>query len=418
VGQAKDIAEWNGSAWVFTDGVQGDFLYNATTALTYIFRSGNWVQTTGIPALNNGNTISSGLRIGTNNSRSLTFETNNVNRGRFDSVGRFYVYDTSLRKSNKYLQIDSITGRLVASEISGGAGSSTLALDKISDAVDTNTINNGNFKQEWKWNSLANNTGLKLSSSAPGTGTNHVQKLFESQLTGAMFNTATTSWAGYFDNQQTVGFGNGIYARGGRAGEFVGDVIVSGALSANGILISQIDGNKSSEIKSASLQDFFIKSQGSRLLNGVSGCGWALTINRKSATEYVMGIGGMDYGSSNYRAEFTTATFIERSSDKLLFSTNSGLAGGYSPFSPTYQMSIVGSTSNVGIGTTSPVTSAALDITSTTKGFLPPRMTATQASAISSPAKGLLLFVTDTDGTFTSVGWWGYNGATWEKLNN
>jgi hypothetical protein len=79
-------------------GVQGDFLYNATNALTYIFRSGNWVQTTGIPALNNGNTISSGLRIGTNNSRSLTFETNNVNRGRFDSVGRFYVYDTSLRK--------------------------------------------------------------------------------------------------------------------------------------------------------------------------------------------------------------------------------------------------------------------------------------------------------------------------------
>jgi hypothetical protein len=117
VGHAKDIAEWNGSDWVFTDGVQGDFLYNATNALTYIFRSGNWVQTTGIPALNNGNTISSGLRIGTNNSRSLTFETNNVNRGRFDSVGRFYVYDTSLRKSNKYLQIDSITGRLVASEV-------------------------------------------------------------------------------------------------------------------------------------------------------------------------------------------------------------------------------------------------------------------------------------------------------------
>ena len=124
-GHAKDIAEWNGSAWVFTDGLQGDFLYNATNALTYIFRSGNWVQTTGIPALNNGNTTSSGLRIGTNNARSLTFETNNVNRGRFDSIGRFYVYDTSLRKANKYLQIDSITGRLVASEISGGGGTVT-----------------------------------------------------------------------------------------------------------------------------------------------------------------------------------------------------------------------------------------------------------------------------------------------------
>lgn len=126
VGQAKDIAEWNGADWVFTDGVQGDFLYNATTALTYIFRSGNWVQTTGIPALHNGNNISSGLKIGTNNARSLTFETNNKSVSRFDSIGRFYVYDTALRKSNKFLQIDSSTGRLIASAISANSGSSAL----------------------------------------------------------------------------------------------------------------------------------------------------------------------------------------------------------------------------------------------------------------------------------------------------
>ena len=50
------------------------------------------------------------------------FETNNINRGRIDSFGGFYVYDTSLRKSNRYLQIDSITGRLIASEVSGSGG--------------------------------------------------------------------------------------------------------------------------------------------------------------------------------------------------------------------------------------------------------------------------------------------------------
>lgn len=63
-------------------------------------------------------------------------------------------------------------------------------------------------------------------------------------------------------------------------------------------------------------------------------------------------------------------------------------------------------------------TSAILDVVSTTKGFLPPRMTATQGSAIASPAEGLMIYVTDTNGTFTTKGWWGYNGATWEKLNN
>lgn len=76
------------------------------------------------------------------------------------------------------------------------------------------------------------------------------------------------------------------------------------------------------------------------------------------------------------------------------------------------------STGQVVIGTTTIDNSASLQITSTTKGFLPPRMTATQASAISSPAEGLLVYVTNTNGTFTSKGWWGYDGATWQKLNN
>lgn len=59
-----------------------------------------------------------------------------------------------------------------------------------------------------------------------------------------------------------------------------------------------------------------------------------------------------------------------------------------------------------------------LELSSTTKGFLPPRMTATQASAISSPSEGLMVYVTDTNGTFTAKGWWGYDGSTWQKLNN
>jgi hypothetical protein len=68
-----------------------------------------------------------------------------------------------------------------------------------------------------------------------------------------------------------------------------------------------------------------------------------------------------------------------------------------------------------GMGTTSPSASAALDITSTTKGVLLPRMTATQASAITG-VNGLVLYVTDTNGTFTSVGVWAYENGTWVKL--
>lgn len=47
---------------------------------------------------------------------------------------------------------------------------------------------------------------------------------------------------------------------------------------------------------------------------------------------------------------------------------------------------------NVGIGTTTPESSAKLDVNSTTAGFLPPRMTTAQRDAISSPVDGLMIY--------------------------
>lgn len=52
---------------------------------------------------------------------------------------------------------------------------------------------------------------------------------------------------------------------------------------------------------------------------------------------------------------------------------------------------------NIGLGTTTPNASAAFDISSTTRGFLPPRMTSAQRDAINSPANGLLIYNTTTD---------------------
>ena len=54
---------------------------------------------------------------------------------------------------------------------------------------------------------------------------------------------------------------------------------------------------------------------------------------------------------------------------------------------------------------------AALDITSTTRGLLIPRMTETQRDAISSPATGLMIY--QTDGT---VGFYYYNGSSWAEV--
>lgn len=63
----------------------------------------------------------------------------------------------------------------------------------------------------------------------------------------------------------------------------------------------------------------------------------------------------------------------------------------------------------VGIGTNTPNASAQLDISSTTKGFLTPRMTKTQRNTIAAPATGLLVFQTGPD----SSGFHYYTGSNW-----
>lgn len=64
--------------------------------------------------------------------------------------------------------------------------------------------------------------------------------------------------------------------------------------------------------------------------------------------------------------------------------------------------------SQVGIGTTSPDASAELEILSTDKGILVPRMTQAQRTAIGTPAEGLLVYQTDN-----TIGFWYYDGTIW-----
>jgi uncharacterized protein (TIGR02145 family) len=64
----------------------------------------------------------------------------------------------------------------------------------------------------------------------------------------------------------------------------------------------------------------------------------------------------------------------------------------------------------IGIGTNTPDASAALDITSTNKGVLLPRMTGTQRDLISTPVQGLMIFCTNcgNNGELQV-----YNGSAW-----
>jgi hypothetical protein len=69
---------------------------------------------------------------------------------------------------------------------------------------------------------------------------------------------------------------------------------------------------------------------------------------------------------------------------------------------------------NIGIGTTSPNSSAKLDVQSNNSGFLPPRLTYTQRNTIQNPASGLIIFCTDCKTTFGEMQY--YNGQEWISM--
>jgi hypothetical protein len=76
---------------------------------------------------------------------------------------------------------------------------------------------------------------------------------------------------------------------------------------------------------------------------------------------------------------------------------------------------------SVGVGTTTPNASAALDVQSTTQGLLVPRMTASQRIGISNAATGLLVYQTDAPGAGagagTTAGFYFYDGSAWASLS-
>lgn len=86
---------------------------------------------------------------------------------------------------------------------------------------------------------------------------------------------------------------------------------------------------------------------------------------------------------------------------------------------PTLVNPILGnaSASSINIGSQTINASAILEVSSTSKGFLPPRMTASQRNAISSPSQGLIIYCTNCGikgelNVFNGTEWTLFNGST------
>jgi hypothetical protein len=148
------------------------------------------------------------------------------------------------------------------------------------------------------------------------------------------------------------------------------------------------------------------------LSNGSVGIGGFTTFT-PSARVHIQGSGS---------TSATTALLVQNSAGTQLFkitddgttSINSGNTGNWNVTNTLYGNNfwITNGGSITAGGQQAAVASAILECISTTKGFLPPRMTTTQINAIASPATGLEVFNTTLNCTCF------YNGTGWRQVTH
>lgn len=96
VGHDNEVAEWNGSIWVYTAPVSDDYVYVTDTLTTLRFNGAAWVVVPGIAILQNGNTLGATMAIGTNDTKNLWLKTNNTLRVRISAAGNVNVANSTI----------------------------------------------------------------------------------------------------------------------------------------------------------------------------------------------------------------------------------------------------------------------------------------------------------------------------------
>lgn len=285
----------------------------------------------------------------------------------------------------------------------GGGSDTNFAEDDLT-ATGDRSHTFGAHTAEITFNSLAGDSGLKLTSTSTAAASN-AQKLLHIDLSGANATSSQTTYGIYAANTHT-GTSNinyGIYGTATGAPFF--NYGVYGAISSgNGVAVYG-EGNDGSGVIGYTTGSSTYGVQGQHA--GTSGVGYGV---------YGASTGAKSTGYAGYfNAIDATTNYGVRALALGTLTTNIGGQFEATGATNNYALLVPAASGNIGFGTATPSAAALLELASTTQAFIIMRMTAAQASAITA-ADGMLLYVTDTDATFTSVGVWSREAGVWVKL--
>jgi hypothetical protein len=129
----------------------------------------------------------------------------------------------------------------------------------------------------------------------------------------------------------------------------------------------------------------------------------SLSLNTTGSNNIAIGVNaGRNIASGSANTITNTSIYIGENTRASSDNQTNQIVIGHSSIGLGSNTTIIGNSSTVItaiygdilLGGTTPITSALLAMTSTTEGFLPPRMTTTQKNAIATPATGLIVFDT------------------------
>lgn len=80
VGNANNIAEWDGLSWTYTTPVLNNTVFVTATLTTLRYSGSSWIAYQGTAVLQNGNTLGTSLNIGTNDAQSVIVKVNGITR--------------------------------------------------------------------------------------------------------------------------------------------------------------------------------------------------------------------------------------------------------------------------------------------------------------------------------------------------
>jgi microcystin-dependent protein len=383
------------AAGAITDSKVTDVAASKITGTLPVSKGGTGSDTQNFVDLTNAQTIAGaktfgndimikGTRVGTgdvNNNTNIVIGTNLVSGVRNTALGRaaMNMYaDTTFTGSNTSVGFRNMNG------LETGSGNTSLGSETMFTIA--NGSGNTSIGANTLYNSYNTNNNTAIGESAGlnlGTGSNNTFIGKSTDVaTEALTNATAIGNGAIVDANNKIQLGNGevIAVQLGTGTNVTLETglikITGGTLAAGKVLTSDADGLGSWESPS----------------------GVDLTTDQTIAGAKTFSVAPVLTSSTASKALFTDTN------KNIVSNEITGTGNVVMSTSPTFTETIRAEnqtlSGTLGVGTNTPDASAKVEVTSTSKGFLTPRMSASQRTAISSPATGLIVYQTDASAGF------------------